>query len=83
MAEKGTGILALLGTPKGAPGGESSDPTQQAAEDAAEAFFAAGKRGDWAGAVSSYKDLKKACEALSDGAGDDEAETEDIDDEEY
>lgn len=67
MAAESTGILGLLGSSKGELGGseESDDPSQEAANDAAEAFFGAGKRGDWTGAVAAYKDLKKACEALT------------------
>lgn len=71
MAEKSTGILALLGSPKGEPGGgeeESAAPAQQAAEDASRAMWAAQKTGDAAGFVDAYKDLKKACEALTESS---------------
>lgn len=77
-AEKSAGILALLGKPSGESGGagESEDPAQQAAEDAFAEMWSAGEAGDWAGAVSAYKDLKKACEALTSSSETEETETE-------
>jgi hypothetical protein len=66
-APKSSGLLAIMGG-----GGEeeaSSDPMAEK-EAAVREFFAAGKRGDWAGAASAFQDAYDAC-AMAHGGGED------------
>lgn len=67
-----SGLLAIMG------GGDEEDaaPDPMGEKEAAvREFFAAGKRGDWAGAASAFQDAYDAC-AMAHGDGEEEDDFE-------